>query len=554
MLKANTVNPLHNRVESRIADFEKNEIVKKIFNHQPEVWTTDPEGQAEIIKRLGWLDAPTISRNIIPEIEALKTSLQTEGYEQILLLGMGGSSLAPEVFSITLGEERAGLKLTILDSTDPAQVIESAKVNPVHNTLFIVSSKSGTTSEVMAYLDYFWAKANEELGETANEHFVAITDPGTKLEQLSVERKFRKVFLADPNVGGRYSALTAFGLVPAGLMGFDLSLLLDHAADMAKNCHPDISVDQNPGLTLGVTLGEAALARMDKLTIITDPDFSAFGSWLEQLIAESSGKLGRGIVPVDIEPLIPVQTYSEDRVFIYVRSTGSHDQFIEELKAANFEVLIFPVTSAYDLASEFYRWEFATAVACAVLEVNAFDQPDVQDNKTRTKNKIQQFLEQKAFDEGQPVFENDEVAVFSNNFPELSSASNLHEIITKVLEQTIPGDYVAINAYLPRNQKTLDDLQAFRYYVLERSGKATTLGFGPRFLHSTGQLHKGGADNSLFIQLTMSPVEDLEIPQQGISFGALERAQALGDLEALQGRNKRAVRIHFKKLDIKSLY
>jgi transaldolase/glucose-6-phosphate isomerase len=417
-------------------------------------------------------------------------------------------------------------QLSILDSTDPAQVLAAAIDYPPAQTLYIVASKSGGTAEVMAAFEYFW-----ELSGQDGSRFIAITDPGTSLEKLAVEHGFRRVFNADPSVGGRYSALTHFGLVPAALIGVDLAQLLDRAAQMRQACggmdRGRSVVCRNPGIVLGAILGQSALGGRDKLTILADLPLESFGSWMEQLIAESTGKQDMGIVPIDLEPLGEPAIYGNDRLFVYLRQTGEHDLAASGLRAAGFPVLEFPMPDAYSLGSEFFRWELATAVACHILGVNAFDQPDVQDAKDRTKAKIAEFQDR-------------------GNLPEkdLVALEDAGAALKALLAAAKQGDYIAINAYLPRNDEMLQALTALRSHLRDQTQCATTLGFGPRFQHSTGQLHKGGPDSGLFIQIVADPGEDVKIPAQGMSFGTLERAQALGDYEALSARGRGALRLH----------
>jgi transaldolase / glucose-6-phosphate isomerase len=553
--------PLQKEVAARVQKLAAEEAPRRLWAHDATFWTQDAAGQAEVRKRLGWLDAPERSRSMLPDLARLIKDCQAAGYTHTVLLGMGGSSLAPEVLSLTFGSREIygapALELLILDSTDPAQVRATGRWSEVEKTLYIVSSKSGTTSEINAYLDYFWARAKRKLGEKAAEHFVAITDPNTKLETLAHERKFRHVFQADATVGGRFSALTAFGLVPAALLGLDASLLLNRAAGMAAQCAADRPAAANPGLVLGAIMGEAALQGRDKITLLADPQLSSFGSWLEQLIAESSGKQGRGIVPVDIEPPLPGKKYGEDRLFVHLRFGGDSDgetaKHAAEIRKAGQPVLTLAVSDAYDLSAEFMRWEVATSVACAVLGVNAFDQPDVQDNKDRTQNKVTSYQQTHALDEGQPIWEGTGGRVYGWNFPGLNGARTLADVVKAFIAQSHPGDYIAVNAYLPRNERTLASLQKLRSRLLKTTQRATTLGFGPRFLHSTGQLHKGGANNGMFLQITSESSADIEIPTEGLTFGALERCQALGDLEALLARGKRAIRIHLVDGAIKDL-
>jgi len=530
----------------RVREFEAQQVSARMHSVDPSLWTNEPAGQSEIKKRLGWLDLPQSSRTLIPELESFSAEVRQAGFTHAVLLGMGGSSLAPEVLRRVYGKPETGLELTILDSTDPAQVRATARQSPVEKTLFIVSSKSGGTAEVNAFLDTFWARTKKSQGNRTGEHFIAITDPGTSLEKLAAEREFRKVFLADPNVGGRFSALTAFGLVPAALMGLSITRILDRASWMARQCEAGIPAGRNPGLVLGAVLGEATLQGIDKLTLITDDLFESFGTWLEQLVAESSGKMGKGIVPIEGEPLARHGLYGKDRLFVYLRSDGGHDRVVERLRKKGHPTLVLGVLAKDDLAIEFYRWEVAISAACAVLGVNAFDQPDVQDSKTRTIQKIKTYQEAGKFDEGKPTWESEGVSLFGP--AAIEKARSLEDAVTTFLQIAREGDYVALNAYLPRNLKTQRMMGSLRVAIQEDSGLATTVGFGPRFLHSTGQLHKGGPAHGVFLQITVDPEHDLPIPGQGMTFGTLERAQALGDLEALQSRGRRVMRMHFSKL------
>ncbi len=522
----------------QVAALEAQNAARRIWEHDPSIWTDDPAGQAEIRIRLGWLSLPETSRAALPEMDKFAHETRADGFTHFLLLGMGGSSLAPEVMSLVFSPSptgrgaggEGGLHFAILDSTDPAQVAETAAKFPLDKTLFIVSSKSGGTAEVSAMFDYFWAKAAEAFGADAGQRFIAITDPGTSLEKLAKERGFRRVFNADPNVGGRYSALSHFGLVPAALMGIDVDKFLARAARMMNECRPEHPAARNPGLVLGALMGQAALSGRDKLTLVADPGLESIGSWLEQLIAESTGKQGKGIVPVDLEPLGNPSDYGKDRLFAYLRKSGEYDSVLNALQQAGQPLVVFDLSDPYDLAAEFYRWEVATAVACAVLGVNAFDQPDVQDAKDRTKAKIAEYKATGAVSPGTFV-----------------SVEEAPAALEAFLASAKSGDYIAINAYLRRNPAMEAALTELRLKLRARTGCATTVGFGPRFLHSTGQLHKGGADNGLFLQITADSTSDFDIPGQGMTFGALERAQALGDYEALAARSRRILRVHLPK-------
>jgi transaldolase/glucose-6-phosphate isomerase len=542
------IQPLDEAVIERVHDLDVNYASQRIFAEDATFWTHDPDGQQEIRSRLGWVKSPETSLSLLPDLKQISMECQHSGYTHALLLGMGGSSLAPEVLAYTFGVREAngivGLDLSILDSTHPDQVRAAARRSPIEKTLYIVSSKSGGTSEVKALLDYFWERAYRKLGDPAADHFIAISDAGTSLEKLALERKFRKVFRADGMVGGRYSALTAFGLVPAALLGLDIERILANARDMMMECGANQPAGRNPGLILGAFLGEACLRGRNKLTIIADPEWTSFGAWLEQLIAESSGKQGLGIVPVDNEPLIAANKYGNDRLFVYLRKNGDHDSLMNQLKFANQPVMTLVIPEEYALAGEFYRWEIATAVACAILGINGFDQPDVQDTKTRTLQKIHILQTTGTLDEGKPIWTGQGGKVFGVKFAGFERAQNLKEVVTLFLGTVKPNDYVAINAYLTRNTRTLARLQKLRKSILNKTKAATTLGYGPRFLHSTGQIHKGGANNGVYLQITADPIQDLNIPGENLTFGQLIRAQALGDLEALQARNRRVMRIH----------
>ncbi len=553
-------------------EFEKNSIMPRIFAKDPTVWTFNTQGFAEIRNRLGWLDTFNNTLNNVADYAALHDELKAEGIERILLLGMGGSSLAPEVISTVFGAntdpligvgdtknpysgnrftDLTDLKLQILDSTDPVQVRESREVNDPRKTVYIVSSKSGGTAEVKAFLDYYYGQAQELLGANAGSHFIAITDPGTGLEKTAKDLNFRKVFLADSSVGGRFSALTAFGMVPAVLMGLDAKKIAAKVGRIMKICSASTPVTRNEGAGLGIFIGAAAKAGRDKLTIFTDPEFATLGSWLEQLIAESSGKEGKGIVPIDLEPssLMDDVEYGSDRCFVYVNSCGSRAAEIEKIRQQGHPVYEIAIKDQYDLFAEFYRWEIAVAVACSILGVNAFDQPNVQDSKTRTVAKINEYHEKGELADLAPIWKTDGAEVYGvNTDADFSKCGSLEEVLNTFAKTAQNGvDYIAINAYLPRDAATVTSLQKLRAGISMASGCATTLGFGPRFQHSTGQLHKGGANHGLFIQIVSDSNEDYVIPNEDMTFGVLERAQSLGDLESLTVNGRRVIRIKYTK-------
>jgi transaldolase / glucose-6-phosphate isomerase len=502
-----------------------------------------------IQKRLGWLNLPKESQILIPSLTKLMEECKAEGYEKVILLGMGGSSLAPETISLILGEELDGLSLIILDSTISEQITAAEDWIDFDKTLFIVASKSGTTLESLSLFSYFWAKAEKELGDDRSPHFVAITDPGSKLAVLGESLGFRAVFTTNPNVGGRFSALTYFGLVPAALLGVNLEKFLGRAAEVARNYSQNQDIELNLGALLGIILGVAANRGKDKLTFLTDESLRPMSAWLEQLVAESSGKEGRGIVPVADEPMVDPKLYGSDRVFVYLRISGELDEFIKKLQNTGHIVVILNHPDIYSLAEQFYIWEFAIAIACSVIGVNAFDQPDVQDSKDRTKKKIIKYLEEGCLAEPDVIWEKDSVKIFGFNFKGLADCKNVEDVVDTFTALSDDGDFIAINAYVARNKVMYEKFQALREQLLKKTGRATTLGFGPRFLHSTGQLHKGGPNNGLFLQITQEESEDLNIPGEDYSFSVVAQAQAEGDLEALLSRDRRAIRIHFQADD-----
>jgi transaldolase/glucose-6-phosphate isomerase len=545
-------------VQKRLAKLEKLDFVKRMYAHDPVLWTKDVKGQDEIRIRMDWLSAPWDSESLLPQLETLLAECRKAGFTHALLLGMGGSSLAPEVLKLINGQTEyqgsLGLDLSVLDSTNPDEVLLARQRSPLEKTLYIVASKSGTTGEINAFFQYFWDEVSTKLGDKAGEHFLAITDPGTKLDVLARERKFFKVINANPQVGGRNSALTAFGLVPAALLGIDVKEFLKKTQDLAKQCQPDNSIVTNPGVVLGALMAEAAFDGLDKLTMVTDSVWSAFGNWFEQLLAESSGKEGRGIVPVATEPNLPVAKYGKDRLFLYVGSNAANNAFCKELREANKPLLVMKVNSSMDLGSQFYLWEVATAVACSILGVNSFDQPDVQDAKTRTMNGIAAFKETGKLEFGTPLVKFESGDVYSNQIFDWKNAKSLTDVIDTYLKKFVhKGDYIAINAFLPRTADMEANLQVLRRRILDNYGNAVTLGFGPRFLHSTGQLHKGGPDIGVFIEFTSESEADMDIPNEGLTFGTMAMAQALGDYQALEARGRRLLRIHLRKPSLKDL-
>ncbi len=519
--------PYETRVVERLRSWQAADFVRRLRGRDPMLWFPGPV--PEIVDRLGWLELPVRMRLFREDLRAFAEAIRAEGTRHVVLLGMGGSSLAPEVFQHTFGNAPGHPELIVLDGTHPAAVSAVEARLTLAKTLFVVSSKSGTTTETLALFRYFWHRVQSETASPGR-HFVAITDPGTPFEQTARARGFRRVFLGPPDVGGRYSALSVFGLLPAALIGVDVDELLDRAQAMAAACLAEGSEPENPGLVLGAVLGELARAGRDKVTFFTSPILRAFPTWLEQLIAESTGKDGRGIVPVVDEPPGAPHVYGSDRLFVYLDLAGDQDADAEHqvaaLEAAGHPVLRIHLDRMADLGGELFRWEVAVAAACAVLGVHPFDQPDVQRTKELTQQAVQRPMRYPI--EAPSVFE---PAVWRKAFRDW-------------LDQVRPGDYVALQAFLAPTSETTAALQDIRRRLRDRLRVATTLGYGPRFLHSTGQLHKGGPATGLFLQLIDDPSEDRPVPETNLTFGRLLRAQADGDYQALVERGRRVLRLH----------
>jgi glucose-6-phosphate isomerase len=515
-------------VDDALKEMSAQRVMQRIRSHDHTVWKTEP---TEIINRLGWLTIAETSKKNIGRLTGLADELRSSGYRQAILLGMGGSSLAPEVFSKTFGPAEGYLKLSVIDSTDPDLILSYAEELDFEETLFIVSTKSGGTVETLSFFKYFYNRTVEAVGaDRAGEHFVAITDPGSKLADLAVRYSFRITFLSDPNIGGRYSALSYFGLLPAALLGIDLELLLDRALDAAR--------EDTDGARLGAILGRLAgekregLSR-DKVTIFTSPRLASFGDWVEQLIAESTGKEGKGIVPVIGEPLGAPEVYGQDRLFVYLRLHGEDalEAGLQALEKAGHPVLRIDLRDLYDIGAQFFLWELATAVAGHLLGINPFDQPNVESAKVRAREMVSAYT-----DTGQ--------------LPEDRAEPPEGKVLAEFLSQAEAGDYVALQAYVQPTEATTSALQELRRKIRDRHRVATTVGYGPRFLHSTGQLHKGGGGGGLFVQFTNSRRRDAAIPdtagkqESSVGFATLKMAQALGDKQALQDNQRRVIRIH----------
>jgi transaldolase/glucose-6-phosphate isomerase len=518
------------KVDEALARCDKEKVSERIWSGDTSLWKTDPEHRGEIGQRLGWMHAVDTMSGETERLRNFADEIRGEGFTNVVLLGMGGSSLSAEVFSRCLGVADGFPDLKVLDTTIPGSILEAERGVDLERTLFIVSSKSGGTIEVLSLYKYFRKRIEEIAGGEAGKHFTAITDPGTSLGKLASEQKFRRVFLNPPDIGGRFSALSYFGLVPAALIGADLDRLLMRASQAVESSSAEVPPLENPCLWLGAIMAQASLSGIDKLSIILSPPLRAFGLWLEQLIAESTGKDGKGIVPIDGEPWSGPESYGNDRLFVYLRldEDGTCDQYVSAMERAGHPVVTLRLHTAYDLGREMFRWQFATAIAGAIMEINPFDQPNVQESKDLTGELLGRFRSEGELPSDESLGIDD---------------PGLGEALKELMSTIKTGDYVGLNAYLRPSAETVEALDQLRGIALDRYKVATTVGFGPRFLHSTGQLHKGGPDKGVFVQITAEDPEDLEIPGESYSFGVLKNAQALGDYEALKRRNRRILRV-----------
>lgn len=542
------------RVDATISRFRRENVVERIWNGDPDLWKPhDPDHAAVIRNRLGWLTSVDAMDAAELELRSFGEEVQADGYTDAVLLGMGGSSLAPEVFGDTFGVADRFLRLHVLDTTDPVSIAHLRERLDLGKTLFIVSSKSGTTIETNSLFRRFWNDAKAELGENeAPHHFVVITDPGTPLETVAGERDLRRLFVNPPDIGGRYSALSYFGLVPAALLGVDLSTLLERALAMVNSTRDEDPYAEDSPLWLGVVLGEAAGMGRDKLSLILPPAIRSLGYWIEQLVAESTGKEGRGILPVEGESLSlpaagerPVLPYGTDRLFVHLHVDEAADldldAQVEALADADEPVVRLWLKDIYDLGAEMWRWEFAVAVAGIVLGVNPFDEPNVTESKRNTSRLLDTFKREGTLPPEQPGFPANDVVAFG---PAAAGATTLSEAMRRFFDDLRPGNYLAIMAYVERTPPAQAALDQIRDAVRDRYGVATTSGYGPRFLHSAGQFHKGGPAEGHFLQITAEPALDVQIPGEVYSFGTLIRAQAQGDLEALARRGYPVLRLH----------
>jgi len=531
------------KLEERIAALKEEGFVTRLWRKDATLWKADPVDRAGIRNALGWLHVAEKMEDYLDDIGEFVRSVKAAGFRHVVHIGMGGSSLAPLVFERTFSVANGALQLTVLDTTDPGTILGVEHSIPIKDTLFIVASKSGTTAETRALGDYFYDLVLPYKPSTAGENFAAITDPGTPLADLAQDRNFRRTFLNFKDIGGRYSALTFFGLVPAALMGVDVAELLERALRMEHACACCIPEGDNPGVLLGAAMGEMKRQGRDKVTFLVPESIAALGMWLEQLLAESTGKEGTGLLPVAGEPLGEPKVYGEDRLFVYVRTEDNEDKALERgvaaLRQSGQPVITVRLDDHLDFGQEFLRWEIATATAGAVLGINAFDQPNVQESKDNTNRLLATVREQDRLPEGKPALVEGPLSLYTEN-----ADSSVEATLSRFLAQSRPGDFVSLAAFLTENPATDEVLRTIRVRLRDSLGTATTLGYGPRFLHSTGQFHKGGRNCGLFLQLTADDAEDAPVSGQPYSFGVFKRAQALGDLQALQKHGRRVIRIH----------
>jgi transaldolase/glucose-6-phosphate isomerase len=541
--------PLAGAVVASIEDWKRNNKVARLWQKDASLWTGTDESNW-----LGWL---TITEEQLAHTEVFRQiaeDVRKARFRHALLLGMGGSSLCPEVLRMTFGKIKGFPELHVLDSTDPAQIRAIEAKLDLKSTICIVSSKSGSTLEPNIYKQYFFERVKAKVGgKEAGNRFIAITDPGSKMQQVAEADKFRKIFFGVPSIGGRYSALSNFGMVPGAIMGLDVAKFLKNTEEMVQACGASIAADANPGVILGNVLGVAANHGRDKLTIITSPGIFDLGAWLEQLIAESTGKSGKGIIPVDRERLAKPAIYGDDRVFAYLRLASkpnkAQDAAVTALEKAGHPVVRITLPNVYNLGQEFFRWEIATAVAGSIMGINAFNQPDVEASKIETKKLTTQYEATGSLPPESPFFEDHGIKLFADekNAAALKGGTKLADVLKTHLARAGASDYFAVLGYITMNPVNEKALQGMRHAVRDEKKMATVLGFGPRFLHSTGQAYKGGPNSGVFLQITCDDAKDLAVPGQKYTFGIVKAAQARGDFAVLAERGRRALRVHLGK-------
>ncbi len=541
-------------VSAALTDWTASGKVRRLWEKDAKLWTGTDEGQW-----LGWLSIVDEQLAQAELFRHLSAEVRAGRFSQALLLGMGGSSLCPEVMKLTFGKIEGHPEMFVLDSTDPAEVLATERKVDLARTLFIVSSKSGTTLEPNIFHQYFYERAKQAVGEKeAPKRFIAITDPGSQLEQVAKKEGFRRIFHGVPSIGGRYSALSHFGMAPAAVQGIDVPRFLERAAEMVRACGADVPAEQNPGVKLGVILGTLAAHGRDKVTLIVSPGIHDLGAWLEQLLAESTGKQGKGLIPVDREAIGAPKDYGDDRIFVYIRLNSEpdleQDGAVTALEESGQPIVLIEVEDVYAIGQEFFRWEIATAVAGSMIGIDAFNQPDVEASKIETRKLTSEYEKSGSLPGERPFYEGSTaeagIKLFADerNAEELNraagGAASLANYLRTHLSRIHGGDYFALLGYIEMNMAHEIALQGMRHAVRGAKRVATCLGFGPRFLHSTGQAYKGGPNTGVFLQVTCDDAKDVAIPGQKFTFGVVKAAQARGDFAVLAERGRRALRVH----------
>lgn len=532
-------------LEKRLHSMEEEHFNKRIWNRDTSLWKDDEESAEAISNSLGWLDVASKTASAVPHILQFVREVRADGFTHVVILGMGDTSMAPQVFKHIFGTGKNGLELSMIDTTDPATIQAVERKVSLKKTLFIIIDKSGVTAETSALGDYFHKKMKVIKGDKAGSHFVAISDPGTPVVERARALHYRHIFLNFEGISSHYSVLSYFGMVPAALMGLDVEALLKRAVRMQQSCQTHDIPSENPALQLGAIIGEMAVQKRNKLTLVLPDSLSALGMWLEQLIAESTGKEGKGILPITGEALLDPSYYRDDRLFVHLQLIDEHQPEVTEklhrLTAAGQPLVSITLEDKLDIAGEFYRWEMAVAVASTVIGINAFDQPNVQESKQRTNQILSKFEKKGILPVMDPAITEDQLTFFTyrNKF------KNAVELLDTFMDGVYSGDYLAIQAFLPEESRTDQLLQKFRTVLQQRLKRATTFAYGPRFLHSTGQYHKGGPNTGLFIQLTADADDKVEInvPGKNYSFGIFNRAQADGDFTLMLTHSRRIIRV-----------
>jgi len=549
-LTYNLPDDLAQSVKATLEDWKKNDKVKRLWARDASLWTNKDEGNW-----LGWLGIvdEQIAHNA--DFKKIADEIHNAGFTHLVLLGMGGSSLCVEVFGKTFGKKDGYPQVHILDSTDPAQIRTLESKIDIAKTIFIVASKSGTTLEPNIFEQYFYEKVKQSVGAAeAGKRFIATTDPGSQMQKVAESHGFRHIFYGVPSIGGRYSALSNFGMIPAAIQGVDVPKFLDRTEEMVRACASAVPADGNPGAILGAILGTLQKSGRDKVTLFASPGISDLGAWLEQLLAESTGKEGKGLIPVDRESIGAPDVYGKDRVFVYMRledgADAKQDSAIATLEKAGQPVVRIQVANNYELGQEFFRWEIATAVAGSIIGINAFNQPDVEASKIETRKLTDEYEKSGSLPQETPFFEEKGVKLYSDdkNAAALKQAAGKEATLTAYLRAHMSrlkaGDYFAVLGYIERNEQNRTELQSIREAVRDKKHVATCLGFGPRFLHSTGQAYKGGPNSGVFLQITCDDAADLPVPGKKYTFGIVKAAQARGDFNVLTERGRRALRVH----------